>query len=490
MVRITPLIFANRVLPVHANIKLPQEFLTQIETIMPSHLNMDDFVAACKRPLRRSIRVNTLKISVSSFLLRAKEKGWKLTPVPWCNTGFWIERDPLDKMPLGNTSEHMSGLFYIQEASSMMPVTALLDELNQSLETVLDVAAAPGSKTTQIAAAMENKGALVANEFSASRIKGLYSNIQRCGVRNVALTNFDGRVFGGWLPEKFDAILLDAPCSGEGTIRKDADAMKNWSKESVNDIAVTQKDLIESAFHALKPGGVIVYSTCTLNLEENQQVCHHLLNTFPNKVKFEPLNDLFPNAEQAITSDGFLHIYPQIFDSEGFFVARIRKLASVDAPKVKKRLGKFPFDKANKKVSDDVVKTLFETLEISLPESGQIWTRDKEVWFFPKALETMIGEIRFDRMGIKLAETHKKGYRWQHEAVMALATGKESIAVTLSIEEAREWYMGRDIRPLELSGKGEVIVKLKNDVIGIGKWVGNRIKNGLPRELVRDGNLF
>lgn len=474
----------------HANIKLPDAFISQIEQIMPSHLNMDDFIAACKCPLRRSIRVNTLKISVADFLDRAADKGWSLTPVPWCDTGFWIERDQADKTPLGNTAEHMAGLFYIQEASSMMPVTALLDNLDTPFETVLDVAAAPGSKTTQIAAAMNNNGALVANEFSASRIKGLYSNVQRCGVRNVALTNFDGRVFGGWLPEQFDAILLDAPCSGEGTIRKDADAMNNWSKESVLEIAETQKDLIESAFHALKPGGVMVYSTCTLNLEENQQVCHHLAETFPGKVEFEPLNHLFENAEAAITEDGFLHIYPQIFDSEGFFVARIRKIHSEPAPAVKKRLGKFPFSKASSKESEKVSKALADALEITLPDSGQIWLRDNEVWLFPKNLEPMIGEIRFDRMGIKLAEAHKKGYRWQHEMVMALASGDESNTVSLTTEQAREWYMGRDIRPEEISGKGEVIVKLDNDVIGLGKWVGNRIKNGLPRELVRDGNLF
>ncbi|WED23157.1 16S rRNA (cytosine(1407)-C(5))-methyltransferase RsmF [Vibrio sp. JC009] len=474
----------------HENIKLPEGFLTQIEEIMPSHLSMDEFIAACKRPLRRSIRVNTLKISVNDFLARAAEKGWKLTPVPWCDTGFWIERDENDTTPLGNTAEHMAGLFYIQEASSMMPVTALLFEQQEAFNTVLDVAAAPGSKTTQIAAAMNNNGALVANEFSASRIKGLYSNIQRCGVRNVALTNFDGRVFGGWLPEQFDAILLDAPCSGEGTIRKDADAMNNWSKESIQEIAHTQKDLIESAFHALKPGGVIVYSTCTLNLEENQQVCHHIKEKFGDKVEFERLDQLFPNASDAITEDGFLHIYPQIFDSEGFFVARIRKLASDEAPTVKKRLGKFPFDKASNKIMTDIQSQLNSTLGISLPESADIWLRDNEVWLFPSALQPMIGEIRFDRMGVKLAESHKKGYRWQHEAVMALADGSEEKSVELSIEQAREWYMGRDIRPENLSGKGEVIIKFAGDIIGLGKWVGNRIKNGLPRELVRDGNLF
>ncbi len=474
----------------HPNIKLPDAFIAQIESTMPSHLSMEEFIAACKRPLRRSIRVNTLKISVSDFLTRAETKGWILTPVPWCATGFWIERHETDKTPLGNTSEHMAGLFYIQEASSMMPVTALLSEEDDLFKAVLDVAAAPGSKTTQLAAAMNNDGILVANEFSASRIKGLYSNVQRCGVKNVALTNFDGRVFGGWLPEQFDAILLDAPCSGEGTIRKDPDAMNNWSRSSVLDIAETQKDLIESAFHALKPGGVLVYSTCTLNLEENQQVCHHLKDKFEDNVEFERLDNLFHNAQSAVTEDGFLHIYPQIFDSEGFFVARIRKNGSVEPPEVKKRLGKFPFTRASKKEQENIKTTLAHDLEIKIPDSGNVWLRDNEVWLFPRALEPMIGEIRFDRMGIKLAESHKKGFRWQHEMVMSLATGTESICIELSIEQAREWYMGRDIRPEDLSGKGEVIIKLGPDVIGLGKWVGNRIKNGLPRELVRDGNLF
>ncbi|WP_375753977.1 16S rRNA (cytosine(1407)-C(5))-methyltransferase RsmF [Vibrio sp. HN007] len=472
------------------NIKLPEGFLSQIQEIMPSHLNMDEFIDACKRPLRRSIRVNTLKISVQEFKVRAAEKGWQLSPVPWCDTGFWIERDENDKTPLGNTIEHMSGLFYIQEASSMMPVTALLFGQEEPLETVLDVAAAPGSKTTQIAAAMENQGALVANEFSASRIKGLYSNIQRCGVKNVALTNFDGRVFGGWLPEQFDAILLDAPCSGEGTIRKDPDAMNNWSKASINEIAETQKDLIESAFHALKPGGVLVYSTCTLNLEENQQVCHHIKQKFGDKIEFERLDNLFPNAEEAVTEDGFLHIYPQIFDSEGFFVARLRKIASAEPPAVKKRLGKFPFDKASRKAVTDIASQFNSVLGMSLPESTGVWLRDKEVWLFPEALESMIGEIRFDRMGIKLAEAHKKGYRWQHEAIMALANGREENSFEFSIDQAREWYMGRDVRPEGATGKGEVIITHSGVVIGLGKWVGNRIKNGLPRELVRDGNLF
>ncbi|NOI83363.1 16S rRNA (cytosine(1407)-C(5))-methyltransferase RsmF [Vibrio tubiashii] len=472
----------------HHNVYLPEEFLSEIESILPQGLNMDDFVAACQRPLRKSIRVNTLKITVEEFLERAKSKGWQLEAVPWCEEGFWIEADE-SEVPLGNTAEHMSGLFYIQEASSMMPVSALFKK-SEEFQSVLDMAAAPGSKTTQIAACMENNGVLVANEFSASRVKVLHANIERCGVRNAALSNFDGRVFGGWLPEQFDAVLIDAPCSGEGTVRKDADAMKNWTKESVISISDTQKDLIESAFHALKPGGVMVYSTCTLSIEENQQVCHHLKEVYDEKVSFESLNDLFPDADKALTEEGFLHIFPQVYDCEGFFVARIRKLGSVEAPEVKKRLGKFPFEKANAKTQADIQTQLKATLDIDLPSDCSVWLRDNDVWLFPHALEPMLGELRFSRMGIKIAEAHKKGYRWQHQVATALANGTETTSVALSVDDAREWFMGRDVRPEGLSGKGEVIVKLGNDVIGLGKWVGNRIKNGLPRELVRDKNLF
>lgn len=473
----------------HANITLPEAFLTTIEAILPNELTMSDFIAACQRPLRKSIRVNTLKISTEHFCQRAAEKGWQLSPVPWCDTGFWIEADE-SQVPLGNTAEHMAGLFYIQEASSMMPVSALFMDESAPFNAVLDMAAAPGSKTTQIAAQMSNLGVLVANEFSASRVKVLHANIERCGVRNSALSNFDGRVFGGWLPEQFDAVLIDAPCSGEGTIRKDPDAMKNWSKASVLSIAETQKDLIESAFHALKPGGVMVYSTCTLSTEENQQVCHHLKATFGEALEFVSLGDLFENASASLTEDGFLHIFPQVYDCEGFFVAKIRKLSSIPSPEVKKRLGKFPFEKASTKVQQDIALQLKESLDIVLPSDASVWLRDNDVWLFPNALEPMLGELRFSRMGIKIAEAHKKGYRWQHQVATALATGNEANCVILSVDEARDWYMGRDIRPEQPSSQGEVIVKLGNDVIGLGKWVGNRVKNGLPRELVKDKNLF
>ena len=369
----------------------------------------------------------------------------------------------------------------------MLPVAALFADGN-SPERVMDVAAAPGSKTTQIAARMGNRGAILANEFSASRVKVLHANISRCGIHNVALTHFDGRVFGAALPEAFDAILLDAPCSGEGVVRKDPDALKNWSVESNLEIAATQRELIESAFHALRPGGTLVYSTCTLNRDENEDVCLWLKAQYPDAVEFLPLNDLFVSAQEAITPEGFLHVFPQIYDCEGFFVARLRKtqaVAPLPAPKFK--VGNFPFAPLKGRDAAQLVAAA-EKIGLVWDESLHLWIRDKEVWLFPAEIEPLIGKVRFSRIGIRLAEVHNKGYRWQHEAVIALAGHENAFALTH--QEAEEWYRGRDVYPDSTPSGDEVIVTYQGYPLGLAKKVGSRLKNSYPRELVRDGRLF
>ncbi len=454
---------------------------------LPSHLSLDDFIAACQRPLRRSIRVNTLKISVEDFLALVSPYGWQLTPVPWCAEGFWIERDDEASLPLGSTAEHLSGLFYIQEASSMLPVVALFADGNAP-ERVMDVAAAPGSKTTQIAARMGNHGAILANEFSASRVKVLHANISRCGIHNVALTHFDGRVFGAALPEAFDAILLDAPCSGEGVVRKDPDALKNWSVESNLEIAATQRELIDSAFHALRPGGTLVYSTCTLNRDENEDVCLWLKANYPEAVEFLPLNGLFASAQEAVTPEGFLHVFPQIYDCEGFFVARLRKTQAVaPLPTPKFKVGNFPFSPLKGRDAAQL-EAAAKKVGLVWDESLRPWMRDKEIWLFPAQIEPLIGKVRFSRIGIRLAEVHNKGYRWQHEAVIALAGRENTFALTH--QEAEEWYRGRDVYPDSTPSGDEVIVTYQGYPLGLAKKVGSRLKNSYPRELVRDGRLF
>ncbi len=178
--------------------QLNQDFIDSIEKELPAHLSMADFVDFSKKPLRPSIRINTLKISSQVFIAMMAPKGWTLEPIPWCQDGFWISLS--SEVQLGNTIEHLQGLFYIQEASSMLPPTALFSQLKEANDIkILDMASAPGSKRTQIGALMNNQGLLIANEYSSSRVKVLHANIQRMGVSNTALTHFDARVFGEYL---------------------------------------------------------------------------------------------------------------------------------------------------------------------------------------------------------------------------------------------------------------------------------------------------
>ena len=464
-----------------------QNFLDSIERELPNHLSMEDFIAYSNQPLRLSIRVNTLKISVTDFIELMTPKGWQFDPIPWCAEGFWVSNSV--EIQLGNSIEHLQGLFYIQEASSMLPPTALFETASQcdihADTRVLDMASAPGSKTTQIASLMEKKGLLVANEYSASRVKVLHANIARMGVSNCALTHFDARVFGEYLFETFDAILLDAPCSGEGTIRKDPDALKNWDNNENKGIVATQKALIESAFLALKPGGSLVYSTCALSRQENQDVCHHLKSVFNDAVEFMPLSGLFPHADKACTEEGFLHVWPQIYDSEGFFVAKIHKLASVERQQEEPRKQKnFPFTPAKTKQVAELSEYFKATFNIDLPSDAQIMQRDLEFWLFPNAVQPLIGKMRFQRIGIKLADTLKKGYKVRHEAILALHSPTQ---IELTDEQAKAFLMGRDISLAEkVKPQGEVIVSYANNPLGVAKHLGNKLKNNLPRELVKD----
>ena len=377
-------------------------FVEHISTQLPNNLNIKDLIEYSNKPLRPSIRVNTLKITVSELIPILESKGFQLHPIPWCNDGFWISNGPIES--LGNSVEHLQGLFYIQEASSMLPPIALFSE-QSDFTMVLDMAAAPGSKTTQIAATMKNNGLLVANEYSSSRVKMLHANLVRMGVTNSAITHFDAEVFGEYLFETFDAILLDAPCGGEGTVRKDPDALKNWSLADVEAIATKQKQLICSAFESLNVGGTLVYSTCTLSRQENQEVCLHLQETYGNAVEFVKLENLFTGCQQALTEEGFLHVWPQIFDSEGFFIAKIKKNHSVDrskpAPKPQKN---FPFQAATKKQQCEIDNWLKTSYGILLPQDLTLMLRDNQYWLFPKQFERLQGKMRFQRIGVKLAE--------------------------------------------------------------------------------------
>ncbi|ATC86883.1 16S rRNA (cytosine(1407)-C(5))-methyltransferase RsmF [Pseudoalteromonas arctica] len=479
----------------NANTFIPEHFIDDVKTYLPAHLNLDDFLNACRRPLRKSIRVNTLKISIEEFVKRATEKNWLLTPIPWCSEGFWLERpsDEEQNLALGNTDLHLSGAMYVQEASSMLPPIALKQSIelaDSQNNTVLDMASAPGSKTSQLAALMDNQGVLVANELSSSRLKVLSATLKRMGVGNCALSHFDGVIFGNYMFECFDSILLDAPCSGEGTVRKDADALKNWSIESNIQIAQVQKDLIKSAFYALKPGGTLVYSTCTLTPLENQQVCDYLLSEFGDYIAPESLSDLFQGASKATTSEGYLHVWPQTFDSEGFFIAKFKKYASCDNSNQTVKKGAFPFNEFDKKQCAAFMQSLKKHFGITtLP--GSLMQRDKELWLFPQGFEAVQNKIKYARLGIQIGIIHKNGVRLTHEYATVFGNECKTNIFALNNEQANDYFQGKDIRLAEATQTiGEVVLTLCGCPIGLGKWQKNKIKNSLPRDLVQNTQLI
>jgi NOL1/NOP2/sun family putative RNA methylase len=277
--------------------------------------------------LRKSVRVNTLKISVAE-LRKRMPKDWVFEQVPWCSEGFWIEHKK-GRLDIGNTIEHCLGYIYVQESASMIPPIILEPKPG---ERILDVAASPGSKTTQISQMMRNEGAIFANDITGDRLAALGINLQRVGAKNCAITQMRGEQFGNTGIE-FDKILLDAPCSGTGTIRKSLKTIEMWNPDMVRRLSNTQKALIASAFKALRSGGTLVYSTCSNEPEENEGVIDWLLGKFTN-AKLQEISLDIKRSPTILEFEGksynpeigkCLRIWPQDNDTEGFFVAKILK---------------------------------------------------------------------------------------------------------------------------------------------------------------------
>lgn len=463
---------------------LPLSFITHYQKILGTEKS-SVFFDYCQKPLRKSLRVNTLKTSVANFLEQATQESWNLAPVEWCETGFFIDREN-NNAPIGHTLQHALGEIYIQESSSMIPVEALFwghEEKNFAGKIVGDIAASPGSKTTHIACKMQGNGTILANELSASRLKALYSNIERCGAWNVILTHYDGANLCQLLPETFDFLLLDAPCTGEGTVRKNFDALKNWNPEDAKRMSILQKKLILSAFSALKENGEMVYSTCTLGREENQEVVEYLQQNFPESVEIISLKNLFPTAYKACTPEGFLHVFPEIYDSEGFFVAKIKKIKKTSEAKRLPELKKFPFTPLSK-TEEKHIEELFNTQwGYHLPKEGKLWKRSEEIWFFPAHTEKMVCRIRANRSGICLGTIHKGKWKTCYEAVTCFGRYWTQNIFNCNTEEAFAIWEGKNLEK-DVPDGIEVIAKYNDLPVAIGRMQNGTWKNNLPRELV------
>jgi NOL1/NOP2/sun family putative RNA methylase len=294
-----------------------------LERYRPIVPEWDRFVDVCSRALPDVIRTNTLRIDPKTLCARLNANGIDATPVEWESTLLRVSR------PVGNTLEHWLGLAYVQEAIQVLPVLALDPHPG---ETNLDLCAAPGGKATHIAARMENRGCLIANEPSGRRQQALLANLNRIGVLNATTTSYRGESFP--LRTRFDRILVDAPCSAEGTLRKVPSLRSGASLSTIRRLARLQERLLVRAYDLLRPGGVLVYSTCTFAPEENEAVVAHLLCTRDARLTAIPVP--FPAAPGVAEWQGrrfpnevhmCVRIYPHHSNSGGGFIARIERSA-------------------------------------------------------------------------------------------------------------------------------------------------------------------
>jgi NOL1/NOP2/sun family putative RNA methylase len=282
---------------------------------------VEKFMEKMEKPPTRYIRANTLKTSPSELKARLEAKGFSLTQTPLPEV-FAVLREP---MSAGATAEYMLGHYYVQDLSSCIAVDAL--DASEGHD-VLEVAAAPGGKTTMIAQRMNNTGSIVALEPNPRRARSMSFNLARCGVINTAVMQSDGRD-AGKMGLRFDRVLLDAPCSCEGVIAKDETRKTSHEPSDVEMCSTLQESLIEAAAAAVRPGGILVYSTCSFAPEENEAVLDSLIQK-RDDVSVEPIGfgsagiARFQNIEFSDQVTNARRLYPHLHDTTGFFIAKVR----------------------------------------------------------------------------------------------------------------------------------------------------------------------
>jgi tRNA (cytosine49-C5)-methyltransferase len=314
------------------NYEPKEKYVLRMNELLDSSEDVEAYFRCCKTYPRKAIRVNTLKISPSELIRKLESLGWNIKQPFSDYPEILIIESDLEPGELGKAREHILGYYYSQEITSMMPIIALKPK---SGDIFLDLCAAPGSKTTQAASMMENKGSVIANDLSMGRISILAANLERCGVTNTIVTRHPGNELCAKLDKlkfKFDKILVDAPCSGEGNIRCSPRTFLEWSEGLLKALSRKQRKIAGSAVDLLKEGGEMIYSTCTHAPEENEEIVQYLIDEkgmgvvdIDLPLKSRPGLVEWRGKKFDDSLKKCARIYPHDNDMEGFFVAKLKK---------------------------------------------------------------------------------------------------------------------------------------------------------------------
>jgi len=430
---------------------LPQAFLDRMEKQLGA--DYPAFLASLERPRAVALRFNPLK-GEQPKLDFVGEK------VPWEPMGYYYNPDYRP----GLHPYHEAGVYYLQEASAMAPVQ-LLDP--QPGEKICDLCAAPGGKTTQIAGRMAGEGLLLCNEINPKRAKILSRNIERMGVANALTTNEHPQKLAQHLPKFFDRVLIDAPCSGEGMFRKEEAAVTDWSQETVEMCARRQAEILDSGAELLRPGGRLVYSTCTFAPEEDEMAVAEFLQRHP---EFEPETVQAPWFEKG--ENGSFRMWPHKLLGEGHFAAVLRKKGENEEEYAKNSGEKLP------KQWLDFAKQM----GIRLPE-GQAISFGENLFWAPAALPQLRG-LKVLRPGLELGTLKKDRFEPAHALALWLKTCANTEDLAPESDEIAAYIHG-DVIPSEK--KGWCLVTVGGFSLGWGKGDGRVLKNHYPKGLRRMG---
>ena len=452
---------------------LPSAFEEKMKYLLGAEYN--NYLDCFDEPRHYGLRVNTAKISVEDFL---KISPWPLKKIPWIHNGFYYDGENCQpaKHPY-----YFAGLYYLQEPSAMTPADRLPIEPGDK---VLDVCAAPGGKATELGARLNGTGVLAANDLSNSRAKGLLKNIELMGIGNVLVLSEEPGKLIPYFTEYFDKILIDAPCSGEGMFRKDRKMIRAWEEHGPDYFAKIQKSIITQAAQMLKPGGMILYSTCTFSPEENEQTIEYLLEQYSDfdVCEIEGYEGFTCGMPEVTASKDkrlsrTVRIFPHRMKGEGHFLALLQKHAAaaadtLTASDVKSTTGR-------KKLPEDLTDFLADIRREFDP--GRFDIRADKVYYMPEGLPALNG-IRFLRTGLFLGELKKK--RFEPSQAFAMNLKKEEypriIDLPVSDERVIKYLKGETLDVEDLVSpkeKGWYLVCVDGYPLGFGKLAGQVLKN-------------
>lgn len=369
----------------------------------------------------------------------------------------------------GKSPEHVTGLVYSQEPAAQVVGQVASPQAGMK---VLDLAAAPGGKSTHLLSYLMNTGLLVSNEISPKRSKILAENIERFGARNVVVTNESAERLAKVFPSYFDMIVLDAPCSGEGMFRKDPAAIQYWSADYPRECARLQKEILESALEMLSPEGILVYSTCTWSPEENEEIVAWLLEHY--ELELLPIDKINGMAE-GIGYPETARMYPHRFTGEGQFVAKFRYVGEGTSKKIK-------YGKSNLNKEQEQLWTTFAKEQLKIRLDGLLQVFGDQLYLLPQGLPDL-SKVKIARNGLHLGTFKKKRFEPSFALGLSLTSKEVHNRVEISEEDFVRYVAGYTISVSPELPNGWYQVAVQGNGLGFAKIVSGTLKNTFPKGL-------